>query len=104
MSSTVSSSTSFSLKMRTALSGSPTYFGAPNWTVLTRPPFLTSRQGMMRGCSMSELAEVLQQADAPLMALLGVELHAVDVAAAHARDERAVVVGGREGVLLVARR
>src|SRR5664279_2443375 len=104
MSSTTSSSTSFSLKIRTALSGSPTYLGASNLTVLTRPPFFTSRQGMIRGCSISKLGEVLQQANAPLVALLGMELHAVDVAAAHARDERSVVVGDGKRVLVVARR
>src|SRR5512134_3387107 len=37
MSRSTSSSTSFSLKIRTALIGSPTYFGSANLTVFTRP-------------------------------------------------------------------
>src|SRR6267142_2812171 len=49
MSTTIISSTSFSLKIFTALIGSPTYFGLPKLTVLTRPPFLTNRQGVIRG-------------------------------------------------------
>src|SRR6266481_5773202 len=52
MSTTIISSTSFSLKIFTALIGSPTYFGLPNLTVLTRPPFLTNRQGVIRGRNM----------------------------------------------------
>ena len=51
MSRTISSSASFSLKILTALIGSPTYFGSLNPTVLTSPPSWTSRQGMMRGLS-----------------------------------------------------
>src|SRR5438309_6791488 len=49
MSTTIISSTSFSLKIFTALIGSPTYFGWPNLTVLTKPPLLTKRQGVIRG-------------------------------------------------------
>src|SRR6266480_402706 len=52
MSTTIISSTSFSLKIFTALIGSPTYFGLPKLMVLTRPPFLTKRQGVIRGRNM----------------------------------------------------
>src|SRR6266404_1726371 len=52
MSTTMISSTSFSLKIFTALTGSPTYFGLPKLTVLTRPPFLINRQGVIRGRNM----------------------------------------------------
>src|SRR5204863_85062 len=52
MSITIISSTSFSLKIFTALIGSPTYFGLPKLMVLTRPPFLTRRQGVIRGRNM----------------------------------------------------
>src|SRR3546814_1126375 len=49
---TISSSTSFSLNILTALIGSPTYFGFENLTVLTKPLSLISRHGMILGRSM----------------------------------------------------
>src|SRR6185503_4910170 len=48
ISSTTSSSTSFSLKMRAALIGSPTYFGLRNRSVFTRPPRCSSSVGITR--------------------------------------------------------
>src|SRR3546814_115055 len=48
MSNTVGSSTRFSLHIRTALIGSPTYLPSPNPTVVTNPFRLMSRQGMIR--------------------------------------------------------
>ena len=45
MSSNVSSSTSFSLKIRIALIGSPTYFGSWNFVVLTKPVVLDEEHG-----------------------------------------------------------
>ena len=80
MSSTISSSTSFSLKILTALIGSPTYFGLANLTVFTRPAPWTSRHGMMRGRSMSDFREILQKLYAPLMTFFGMELHAENIA------------------------
>src|SRR5688572_28108575 len=103
MSSTISSSASFSLKILTALIGSPTYLGSRNRTVLTRPPSWTSRQGMMRGRSISEAREVLEQRRAEVMALLGMELHAVDRPRADRAGEVLAVAAGRRHVgLLVA--
>src|SRR5262245_997444 len=93
MSSTISSSDSFSLQIFTALSGSPTYRPAPNATVFTRPPFLTSRHGVMRGLSMSQLREVLEEPGAVVVALLGMELHAVDVPRVHRAAEVDAVRG-----------
>src|SRR4051812_21372891 len=78
MSSTASSSTSFSLKIRIALSGSPTYFGSRKRRVLTRPPSFKSRHGMTRR-SISEFQEALEQCHAEAVALLGMELHAEEV-------------------------
>src|SRR6202035_1124657 len=48
MSSTTISSAPFSLKIRTVLIGSPTYFGDLNRTVLYRPSFISRRAGMIR--------------------------------------------------------
>src|SRR5262245_34893511 len=98
MSSTTSSSASFSLKILTALIGSPTYLSSLNSTVLTSPPFLISRQGAIRGRSTSELREVLQEPGAEMMALLRVELDAVDVAGVSRAGEVAAVVGDRQTI------
>src|SRR2546425_7770792 len=87
MSTTISSSVSFSLKIFTALMGSPTYVGSRNCTVFTRPPFLTSRQGMILGRSNLQPGEVLQKARPVVMALFGMELHAVDVRGVHRGGE-----------------
>src|SRR5262245_31033721 len=106
MSATKISSTAFSLKMRTALMGSPTYFGFPKPTVLTRPPFFTSRHGITLGRSMGrglQCSEILEQAHAPLMALLGMKLHAQDVARANSRSEATVVIRHCEHVGRVGR-
>src|SRR5688572_25297875 len=94
MSNTASSSTCFSLKIRTALSGSPTYCGLSKFTVLTRRPFSTSRLGMILDRSMAalHLREILQEALTPLVALLRMELHAEDVVAPHGAGERKHVV------------
>src|SRR5689334_10716627 len=104
MSRTTSSSTCFSLKIRTALIGSPTYLSSPNLRVLTRPRLRTSRHGMMRARSMdrSELREVLEEPDAVLVALLRVKLDPEYIAAIHrAGERRAVFRGGdrRLGIL-----
>src|SRR5439155_7602127 len=99
MSSTISSSVSFSLKIFTALMGSPTYLGSRNCTVFTRPPFLTSRQGMILGLSNLQLGEILQESGPEVMALLWVELHAVDVTGVHRRAEVGPVARHCEGVL-----
>src|SRR6188474_624336 len=79
MSTTISSSASFSLKIFTALIGSPTYLSSANCTVLTRPPFLIRRQGLIRGRSTSHLREVLEEPRPEVVALLRMELHAEDV-------------------------
>src|SRR5688500_8865143 len=92
MSSTTSSSASFSLKMRTALTGSPTYFSSPKRTVLTSPPSRSSRQGVIRGRSMSETGEVAEQARPVLMAFFRMELDAEDVGRVHGAGEIAAVV------------
>src|SRR3954471_7215511 len=101
MSTTMISSASFSLKILTALMGSPTYFGSLNPTVFTRPPWCTSRQGMMRGRSMSELREVLEELRAEVVALLGVELHTVNVVATQGAGEVGAVVGNRGDVAVL---
>src|SRR5262245_39054712 len=87
MSNTTSSSASFSLKMRTALTGSPTYFSSEKRTVLTKPPSRSSRQGVIRGRSISELGEVLQEPGSEVMALLGMELDAGHVPGTHGTGE-----------------
>src|SRR5439155_979397 len=99
MSSTISSSVSFSLKIFTALMGSPTYLGSRNCTVFTRPPFLTSKQGMILGLSNLQLGEILQESRPEVMALLGMELHAEDVIGVHGRAEVDPVARHREGIL-----
>src|SRR5437879_9150917 len=99
MSTTISSSASFSLKIFTALMGSPMYLGSLNCTVFTRPPFLTSRQGMILGLSNLQLGEILQEPGPEVMALLRVELHAVNVTGVHRRAEVGPVARYREGVL-----
>src|SRR5256885_14301175 len=99
MSSTISSSASFSLKIFTALIGSPTYVGAAKRTVFTSPPSCTSRQGAMRGLSTSQLREVAQQARPEVMALLGMKLDAVHVVVPHRAAEVGAVLGAREYVV-----
>src|SRR2546422_335849 len=98
MSRTISSSASFSLKIFTALSGSPTYCGAVNRTVFTSPPLWTSKQGLILGLSISQLREVPQEARPEVMALLGMELDAVNVAVTHRRAEVSAVLGYRAHV------
>src|SRR5262245_25955507 len=99
MSRTISSSASFSLKILTALIGSPTYLSSANCTVLTSPPFLISRQGVIRGLSTSHLREVLQQPRSVVMTLLRVELHAEDIAGVGRAGEVRAVIRHRELVL-----
>src|SRR3954466_124752 len=78
-----SSSTSFSLKILTALIGSPMYFGLRKRAVLTRRPRSSQRLGMMRLRSIArDRDEVLQDGHAELVALFGMELRAEDVAEA----------------------
>src|SRR4051794_35073606 len=89
---TINSSTSFSLKIFTALIGSPTYFASAKPTVLTRPLSRTRRQGMILGRNMLELGEVLQQPRAITMALLRVKLNAEDAVRAHRAAERRAVL------------
>src|SRR5882762_5086458 len=101
MSRTMSSSASFSLKIFTALSGSPTYCGAANRTVFTSPPLCTSKQGVILGLSISQLREVPQQTRPEVMALLGMELDAVNVAVAHRRAEVGAVRGYRAHIFRV---
>src|SRR6185295_19676413 len=100
MSSSTSSSTSFSLKMRTALIGSPTYPGASKRTVFTRPRVDSNRQGMTRALSMRrsrpcgfQLCVAAQHVHAEAMALFRVELRAEHPAALQYRGELAAVVG-----------
>src|SRR4051812_37388234 len=95
MSSTTSSSASFSLKILTAFSGSPTYCPSPNRTVLTSPPFLTRRHGVIRGLSTSHVREVLEKPGAEMTALFRMELHAADVAGADGTAEIRPVVRDR---------
>src|SRR5689334_8413327 len=92
MSRRTSSSTSLSLKILIALIGSPTYFGSLNLVVLTRPAPRSSRHGMTRVFSISAaLREVAKEVHAEAVALLGVELHAPDIAMAKAAVELAAV-------------
>src|SRR5216684_3252974 len=80
MSRKMSSSTSFSLRILTALIGSPTYLGSLKRMVLTRPAPLRSRQGITRVVSMSAtLREILQEPHPETVALLRVELNAHQV-------------------------
>src|SRR2546421_4181271 len=99
MSSTISSSASFSLKIFTALIGSPTYVGAAKRTVFTSPPSCTSRQGAIRGLSTSQLREVAQQASPEVMALLGMKLDAVHVVVPYRAAVVGAVLGAREYVV-----
>src|ERR1700757_2910554 len=101
MSSTMSSSASFSLKILTALIGSPTYLGFLKPTVFTSPPRCTSKQGMMRGRSTSDLRKVAQQARAAVMTLLRVELDAVEVPGAHGARKLDAVAHARLDVLRI---
>src|SRR6187455_2357702 len=100
MSRTTSSSASFSLKIFTALIGSPTYFSSPNCTVLTSPPFLISRQGVIRGLNISQVREVLQQSRPVLMALFRMKLHAEDVRRRGRTGKIRSVAGDRQRVLV----
>src|SRR6185436_18779771 len=100
MSSTISSSASFSLKILTALTGSPTYFGSANRTVLTSPSSRSRRQGVIRGLSISEFSEILQEPRSEVVALFRMELHAVDVAGVRGGCKVAAVVGDREPVFV----
>src|SRR5215211_4645641 len=100
MSRTISSSASFSLKIRTALTGSPTYFSSLNWTVFTSPSLRSRRQGVMRGLNISELGEVLENPSAVVMTLLRVKLHAEDVPGIHGRREIRAVLGHGTRVLV----
>src|SRR3972149_8704054 len=52
----INSSTSFSLKIFTALTGSPTYLGLLNLQVLTNPLFCKRRQGIILGINISSQA------------------------------------------------
>src|SRR4051812_23577823 len=101
MSRTSSSSTSFSLKMRIALIGSPTYFGFENFCVFTSPPSCSSRHGMTRCLSTLQAEKVSHHGHSEPMALLGMELHAVDVPVGKGGRERVPVVSGRQHILLI---
>src|SRR6187200_794801 len=99
MSTTISSSASFSLKILTALIGSPTYLSSANCTVLTSPPFLINRQGVIRGRSTLHLREVLEQPGPEMMALFRMELDAEDVAGVGGAGEVFAIAG--DGQLVV---
>src|ERR1044071_4406232 len=101
MSRTMSSSASFSLKMRTALIGSPTYLSSENLLVLTSPPLRTSRQGMTLARSTSQLREVLQKSNTILVALFWVELNSVDVSRLYGAGKGAGVFRLCENVVRV---
>src|SRR5262245_50524898 len=80
MSRKISSSTSFSLKIFTALIGSPTYLGSLNRMVLTSPAPFRSRQGITRVANTSAaFGEVLEKPHAEAVALLGMKLHSHQV-------------------------
>src|SRR5262245_22560705 len=100
MSTTISSSASFSLKILTALIGSPTYLSSANPTVLTSPPFLISRQGVIRGRSTSHLREVLEEPRSVVMTFLGVELHAEDIVGVCGAREVLAVAGDGQPILV----
>src|SRR5688572_33292682 len=76
MSSTINSSASLSLKILTALMGSPTYLGAAKRSVLTSPRRRSRRQGMTRVRSTSDLDEALEQLHSETMTLFRMELDA----------------------------
>ena len=61
----MSSTTSFSLNILTALIGSPTYFGFLNLTVLTSPLFLTSKHGMIRGYNIAIYLQNFPEVECP---------------------------------------
>src|SRR5436190_23935928 len=76
----ISSSTSLSLKILTALIGSPTYLGSANRTVFTSPAPFSSRHGITRVFTTSiEIGEILQEPHSEPVALFRMELHAHDV-------------------------
>src|SRR5438094_7352870 len=100
MSSTSSSSTSFSLKIRMALIGSPTYFGFANFCVFTSPPSCSSRQGMTRCLSISQAEEVSYHRHPEPVALFRVKLDAVHAAVSESRGKGIAVVRRRQDVLL----
>src|SRR4030065_2512111 len=83
----INSSTSFSLKIRTALTGSPTYFGSLNLIVFTRPCSFSNRQGITLVRSMLQIHEVLQQLHSEFMAFLRMKLDTRDIA---------LLIGGHE--------
>ena len=62
------------------------YWKAPNWTVFTRLWSRSNRVGMTRGRSIPEPGEVGEELHAELVALLRVELRAVDVAGLDGRE------------------
>src|SRR6185312_4805856 len=89
MSRTQISSTSFSLKMRITLNGSPTYTSSAKRRVLTRrrrPS--TSKTGMMRGLIGGSLNKISKQSHAKTVALLWMKLNTEDVAALDRADNR----------------
>src|SRR5437588_2143887 len=92
MSSTINSSASFSLNIFTALIGSPTYLSSWNRTVLTSPPFLINRHGMILGLNISHLRKVLQESSPVVMTLLWMELHTEDVCSVDRASELCPVV------------
>src|SRR5262249_26375434 len=98
ISTTNSSSDSFSLKILTALIGSPTYLPSLNSTVFTSPPFRIRRHGMILGLNISKLGEVLQEASSVVVTLFRMELYAVDVACAHYTAEGCSIFGERQRV------
>src|SRR3954451_17210504 len=87
MSRKINSSTSLSLKILTALIGSPTYLGFLNLTVLTKPSFFSKRQGMTLVLSMLHIHEVLKNIHAELVTLLRMELCPHDIAAPDRRSK-----------------
>src|SRR6478609_1328487 len=101
MSRKISSSTSLSLKILTALIGSPTYFGSLNRTVLTSPAPFSSRQGMTRVANTSAAAgKILEEPHAEPMALLGMKLNTHQVAVLESGIEHRRPVPHREQLIL----
>src|SRR5512140_1119265 len=92
ISNTINSSTSLSLKIRMALTGSPTYLASLKRQVLTRPTRRNSRQGMTRCCSRSKLQKAFQQCHAETMTLFRMKLHPEDIPSLKSGHELSTVI------------
>src|SRR5262245_40282375 len=97
MSRMTSSSIPSALYRRASAAGSPAERSPSKFTPLTTWPSRTSRHAMMRfeSTSARQLEEVAEDSQADVARLLGMELHAGDVAALHDRRERFPVLGHR---------